>query len=141
MESAQENKGRGKALTISPLLRAIPSLHVRKVAQMVVRVGPPMRITMFKVVATIGRSSRFTDEYAAEMERTLELREKEPSTATEPIFHIDGSSWSESRWDSTRAATWTLGGVASMEASKEARADQTLQKKSQPQDCHMSRRA
>jgi hypothetical protein len=44
------------------LLGADPSLHAKKVAQIVVKVGPPMRITMFKAVVAIGRSSRFTDE-------------------------------------------------------------------------------
>ena len=45
------------------------SLHARNVAHIVVRVGPPMRMTMFRAVA-IGRSSRLTEEYAAEIEGT-----------------------------------------------------------------------
>jgi hypothetical protein len=59
-----------KALSIPSWLGADPNLHPRKVAQIVVRVGPPIRITMFRVVVAIGRSSRFTEEYAAEMEGT-----------------------------------------------------------------------
>jgi hypothetical protein len=49
-------------------LCADANLHPRKVAQIVVRVGPPIRITIFRVVVAIGKSSRFTDEYAAEIE-------------------------------------------------------------------------
>jgi hypothetical protein len=44
------------------------NFHPRKVAQIVVRVGPPIRITIFRAVVAIGRSARFTDEYAAEIE-------------------------------------------------------------------------
>src|SRR3984957_10740221 len=47
---------------------AIPSLHPRKVAQSVVRVGPPRRCTMLSEVVAIGRSCFLTEAYAAEME-------------------------------------------------------------------------
>lgn len=59
-----------KALSIPSWLGAGPNLHPRKVAQIVVRVGPPIRMTMFRVMVAIGKSSRFTEEYAAEMEGT-----------------------------------------------------------------------
>jgi hypothetical protein len=44
------------------------NLHPRKVAQSVVIVGPPRRITMFREVVAIGRSRFLTEAYAAEME-------------------------------------------------------------------------
>jgi len=47
-----------KALSIPSWLGADPNLHPRKVAQIVVSVGPPMRITMFRVVVAIGRSRK-----------------------------------------------------------------------------------
>src|ERR1700722_12212848 len=47
---------------------AIPNLHPRKVAQSVVKVGPPRRCTMLSEVVAIGRSCLLTDAYAAEME-------------------------------------------------------------------------
>src|ERR1700749_1408117 len=47
---------------------AIPNLHPRKVAQRVVRVGPPRRCTMLSEVVAIGRSCFLTEAYAAEME-------------------------------------------------------------------------
>src|SRR6202789_2611061 len=47
---------------------AIPNLHPRKVAQSVVRVGPPRRCTMLSEVVAIGGSCFLTDAYAAEME-------------------------------------------------------------------------
>jgi hypothetical protein len=47
---------------------AIPNLHPRKVAQSVVIVGPPRRITMVREVVAIGRSRFLTEAYAAEME-------------------------------------------------------------------------
>src|SRR5580698_148902 len=46
---------------------AIPNLHPRKVAQSVVRVGPPRRCTMLSDVVAIGRSCFLTEAYAAEM--------------------------------------------------------------------------
>src|SRR5246500_6057772 len=47
---------------------AIPNLHPRKVAQSVVRVGPPRRCTMLSDVVAIGRAWFLTEAYAAEME-------------------------------------------------------------------------
>src|ERR1700728_3546288 len=47
---------------------AIPILHPRKVAQRVVKVGPPRRCTMFSEVVAIGRSCFLIEAYAAEME-------------------------------------------------------------------------
>src|SRR5580698_4030915 len=47
---------------------AIPNLHPRKVAQSVVKVGPPRRCTMLSEVVAIGRSCFLTEAYAAEME-------------------------------------------------------------------------
>jgi hypothetical protein len=47
---------------------AIPNLHPRKVAQSVVKVGPPRRCTMLSDVVAIGRSCFLTEAYAAEME-------------------------------------------------------------------------
>ena len=47
---------------------AIPNLHPRKVAQRVVRVGPPRRCTILSEVVAIGRSCFLTEAYAAEME-------------------------------------------------------------------------
>src|ERR1700720_4335033 len=47
--------------------RAIPSLHPRKVAQSVVKVGPPRRCTMLSDVVAIGRSCFLTEAYAAEI--------------------------------------------------------------------------
>src|SRR5271168_1001393 len=44
------------------------NLHPRKVAQSVVIVGPPRRITMFREVLAIGRSRFLTEAYAAETE-------------------------------------------------------------------------
>src|SRR6201996_279522 len=43
---------------------AIPNLHPRKVAQSVVRVGPPRRCTMFSEVVAIGRCCFLTEAYA-----------------------------------------------------------------------------
>src|ERR1700735_1488696 len=45
-----------------------PNLHPRKVAQSVVRVGPPRRCTIFSEVGAIGKSRFLTEAYAAEME-------------------------------------------------------------------------
>ena len=47
---------------------AIPNLHPRKVAQSVVKVGPPRRCTMLSEVDAIGRSCFLTEAYAAEIE-------------------------------------------------------------------------
>ena len=47
---------------------AIPNLHPRKVAQSVVKVGPPRRCTILSEVVAIGRSCFLTEAYAAEME-------------------------------------------------------------------------
>ncbi len=47
---------------------ASPNLHPRKIAQRVVRVGPPRRCTMLSEVVAIGRSRFLTEAYAAEME-------------------------------------------------------------------------
>src|SRR5580692_10958538 len=47
---------------------AIPNLHPRKVAQSVVKVGPPRRCTMLSDVVAIGRSCFLTEAYAAAME-------------------------------------------------------------------------
>src|ERR1700684_1404492 len=47
---------------------AISNLHPRKVAQSVVKVGPPRRCTMLSDVVAIGRSCFLTEAYAAEME-------------------------------------------------------------------------
>lgn len=58
MEHAEEKKASVNALNIASRLCVNPNLHPRKVAQIVVRVGPPIRITMFRVVVAIGRSFR-----------------------------------------------------------------------------------
>src|SRR6202789_2045689 len=47
---------------------AIPNLHPRKVAQSVVRGGPPKRCTILSDVVAIGRSCFLTEAYAAEVE-------------------------------------------------------------------------
>src|ERR1700733_12941227 len=47
---------------------AIPNRHPRKVAQSVVKVGPPRRCTMLSEVDAIGRSCFLTEAYAAEIE-------------------------------------------------------------------------
>jgi hypothetical protein len=57
----RRRKARVNAPETASGLDADPNLHPRKVAQIVVRVGPPIRITIFRVVVAIGRSSRFTD--------------------------------------------------------------------------------
>src|ERR1700733_15020044 len=46
----------------------IANLHPRRVAQRVVKVGPPRRCTMLSEVVAIGRSRFLTEAYAAEME-------------------------------------------------------------------------
>jgi hypothetical protein len=66
----RRRKAAVNALSIASRLYAGPNLHPRKVAHTVVRVGPPIRITMFRAVVAIGRSSRLTEEYAAEIEGT-----------------------------------------------------------------------
>src|SRR6202041_2824703 len=45
---------------------AIPNLHPRKVAQSVVKFGPPRRCTMLSDVVAIGRACFQTEAYAAE---------------------------------------------------------------------------
>src|ERR1700723_1804701 len=52
---------------------AIPNLHPRKVAQSVVRVGPPRRCTMLSEVVAVGRSCFLNEAGAAELEVVASL--------------------------------------------------------------------
>src|SRR6201997_1342815 len=70
---------------------AIPNLHPRKVAQSVVRVGPPRRCTMLSDVVAIGRSSFLTEAYAAEMEGMPTALRPIPRTNRAPASTVSTS--------------------------------------------------